>query len=207
MRPRVDVLHSRRWRRGRTRVLLLAALPATLLAMPARTQAQDAAGARRRTAHALLGSYVPLGALREGFGPTMLVGVQGYRQVGAAVGIVASLSGAQLRDTRQLSRPEWYLWQYDTGVELGGGHGGRLGHPALFGGIGVGGRTYTRAGPARGVRSALTAYVSAGAEARAARTGVRVESRLYASRAGGQPDGRAVRADLALSAGLSYHFR
>jgi hypothetical protein len=120
-------------------------------------------------------------------------GSAGYRQVGAAVGIVASLSGAQLRDMRQLSRPEWYLWQYDTGVELGGGHGGRLGHPALFGGIGVGGRTYNRAGPARGVR--------------AARTGVRVESRLYASHAGGQPDGRAVRADLALSAGLSYHFR
>ena len=201
MRPRAE-LPSRRWRFRQAAVVLLAAL----LAVPGRTEAQDEPGARR-TLHALLGSYVPLGALREGFGPTMLVGVQGYRQVGATIGVVGALTGAQVRDASQASRPEWYLWQYDVGIEMGGGHGGRLAHPALFGGMGVGGRTYNRAGPARGVRSAVTAYVSAGAEARGGRTGVRVETRLYASRLGGQPDGRAMRADLALSAGLAYHFR
>jgi hypothetical protein len=202
MRPRAE-LPSRRWRFRQASVLLMAAL----LAVPGCTEAQGEPGARRRTLHALLGSYVPLGALREGFGPTMLVGLQGNRQVGANTGVVASLTGAQVRDTRQRSRPEWYLWQYDVGIEMGGGHGGRLAHPALFGGMGVGGRTYNRAGPERGVRSAVTAYASAGAEARAGRTGVRVETRLYASRPGGQPDGRAMRADLALSAGLAYHFR
>lgn len=161
----------------------------------------------RGVVHVELGSYVPLGALRRGFGPAMLVGMKGNRRITRHIGAVVSLSAAQLRDDRQRGRPEWYLWQYDVGLEASAGHGGRLRHPALFAGAGLGGRTYNRTGPERGVRSALAGYVAAGAEARARRTGFRVESRAYLSGPGGQPDGRTVRADLVATAGLAYHFR
>lgn len=158
-------------------------------------------------AHLQLGSYVPLGALRRGFGPTMLVGIQGSRRLTRNVGAVVSLSAAQLRDERELTRTEWYLWQYDAGLEASAGHAGRLRHPAVFAGAGVGGRTYNLVGPERGARSALAAYVATGAEVRARRTGFRLESRMYLARPGGQPDGRAARTDLDVTAGLAYHFR
>lgn len=161
----------------------------------------------RGVAHVQLGSYVPLGALRRGFGPALLVGVQGSRRLTRNLGAVISLSAAQLRDERVLSRPDWYLWQYDLGIEASTGHAGRLRHPTLFVGAGAGGRTYNRVGPERGTRSALAGYTGVGTEVRAGRAGFRVESRLYVAQPGGQPDDDAVRADLSVTAGLAYHFR
>lgn len=186
------------------------AIAATMLACASVLGAQErhgAAGASRAVAHVQLGSYVPVGALRRGFGPAILVGIQGSVRLARNLGAVATLSGSQVRDEREIDRPEWYLWQYDGGLEVSSGHGGRLRHPALFAGGGVGGRTYNRIGPDQGVRSALAAYAAAGAEVRSGRTGFRLESRLYVSRPGGQPDGDAIRADATVTAGLAYHFR
>lgn len=204
-RARWGSARARTWRR--LAMYSLASLGWAPLAAAQGARADSADERIRRVAHAQLGAYVPLGALRDGFGPTMLVGVQGYQRLGPAFGLVASVSGAQVRDLRPLSRPEWYLWQYDVGFEAGTGHAGRLSHPALFAGLGLGGRTYDRTGAARGVRSAAAAYASLGAEARTGRTGLRIESRLYGTRPGGQPDGSAIRADAAITAGLAYHFR
>ena len=187
------------------------ALLSAMAASTSRAAAQEHAGsadrASRTVAHVQLGSYVPLGALRRGFGPAVLVGIQGNLRLASRVGAVLTMSGAQVRDEREVARPEWYLWQYDAGLEASTGHAGRLRHPALFVGAGLGGRTYNRIGPDRGTRSALAGYASGGVEVRAARTGLRLESRLYVSQPGGQPDGRAVRADLGVTAGLAYHFR
>lgn len=199
-------------RRGApSRTLAVLALLSVGAAGAPAAAAQDHAGsadrASRAVAHVQLGSYVPLGALRRGFGPAVLVGVQGNLRVAERVGAVLTMSGAQVRDEREVARPDWYLWQYDVGLEASAGHAGRLRHPAMFGGAGIGGRTYNRVGPERGTRSALAAYASAGVEVRAARTGLRLESRLYVSRPGGQPDGQAIRADLGVAAGLAYHFR
>lgn len=205
-RPSVPLLRTARDKR----MLVLFSLASLAWAPSAAAQEGEADTADvgiRRVVHAQLGAYLPLGALRDGFGPTMLVGVQGFQRLGPVFGLVASVSGAQVRDLRPLSRPEWYLWQYDVGLEAATGHGGRLRHPALFAGAGLGGRTYDRAGAARGARSAAAAYASLGAEVRARRTGLRVESRVYVSRPGGQPDGSAIRADAAVSVGLAYHVR
>jgi hypothetical protein len=193
------------------RHLLRVALLGATAAIASRAAAQDHVGRADRVsgavAHVQLGSYVPLGALRRGFGPAVLVGVQGNVRLAKRVGAVLTMSGAQVRDEREFARPEWYLWQYDVGLEASAGHAGRLRHPALFVGAGAGGRTYNRVGPERGTRSALAGYASGGVEVRAARTGLRLESRLYVSQPGGQPDGRAIRADLGVTAGLAYHFR
>lgn len=186
------------------------AIAARILACAGALGAQEqhrADAASRAVAHVQLGSYLPVGALRRGFGPAILVGVQGNVRLARNLGAVATLSGSQVRDEREIGRPEWYLWQYDAGLELSSGHGGRLRHPAFFAGGGVGGRTYNRIGPDQGVRSALAAYAAAGAEVRSGRAGFRLESRLYLSRPGGQLDGDAMRADAAVTAGLAYHFR
>jgi hypothetical protein len=197
--------------RGRVALLCSLAIGVAFAARPAPAAAQDHAAAEelpsRGVAHVQLGSYVPLGALRRGFGPAILVGVQGSRRITRRLGAVVSLSAAQLRDERELSRRDWYLWQYDLGLEASTGHAGRLRHPALFVGAGAGGRTYNLVGPERGTRSALAGYAGAGTEVRAGRAGFRLESRLYVARPGGQPDGDAVRADFNVTAGLAYHFR
>lgn len=188
-------------------ILTVAAAMPTYASAVGAQERHGAETASRAVAHVQLGSYVPVGALRRGFGPAILVGVQGNVRLAPNFGVVATLSGAQVRDERELARPEWYLWQYDGGLEASSGHDGRLRHPTLFAGAGVGGRTYNRIGPDRGVRSALAAYAAAGAEVRTGRAGLRLESRLYVSQPGGQPDADAMRADATFTAGLAYHFR
>ena len=203
--PPTSRVHGRAVLLGSLAIGVASAAPAASAVAQGHAAAEDRPP--RSAAHVQLGSYLPLGALRRGFGPAMLVGIQGNRRITRNVGAVVSLSAAQLRDERELTRPEWYLWQYDVGLETSAGHGGRLRHPAVFAGAGVGGRTYNRVGPERGVRSALAGYAATGAEVRARRTGFRLESRVYLTRPGGQPDGRAVRADVDITAGLAYHFR
>ena len=183
-----------------------------MLVFPPAAQSQNAAHAgasgRRVSVHTLLGGYVPTGAQRRALDPAALIGVQ------AAIGVrptLALVAGAAIAQTEDRTRPPGgnvNLVQYDVGVELGRASGRhRQTGLAPFVGAGVGGRTYDYAAGGVAKRFLPAGYVAAGAELALGRAGLRVEARDYLARYDGPGVDPSTRNDLALLAGLAYHFR
>lgn len=191
-------------RLGVAMVLLVAARSTRAQPTP---HSVDADG-RRVSAHILLGGFVPTGAQRRALGPAALIGAQLAVGLRPQLAVVGGVAIAQTRDRSAPTSTDVDLVQFDVGVEVGGGaaQSARRGI-APFGGIGIGGRRYDHRADGVATQTVLAGYLAAGAELTLWRTGLRIEARDYLSGGHGRAGGASVRNDLALLAGLAYHFR
>lgn len=180
-----------------------------IAASPARAQeARDA----RTSVHALLGAYVPTGEQRRDVEPSPFVGVQLGVRLRPRVALVGNVGVAQAERRRLPAGSRGVVLPDvdDAGLEVAGAEPRRERlHLVPFAGAGLGGRTYRYDRLAETSRTVAAGYAGAGGEVHLGRAGVRLEARDYLSRSA-SPSGAAagaVRNDVVLAVGLSYHFR
>lgn len=166
---------------------------------------------RPLSVHALLGGLAPTGRHRSVIGDAFAIGAQAGLGLRPSMALVAGVLVSQT-SYRPPFRDEVTVVQYDLGLEFAPSTSAATTHTPRrrltpFVGAGAGARSYNlrQASAATGVY--LAGYLSGGAELAMGRAGLRLEARDYISRS--ELPGRysGTRNDLALLAGMAYHFR
>ncbi len=161
--------------------------------------------------HGVLGVLVPTGRHRAALRDAFAIGAQGQIGLRPWFALVGGALVAQPGYRAPLNGDVTMI-QYDLGVELALRAASPMTHSARrrvapFIGGGVGGRRYAvREDAATRQSTGAAAYVSAGLELAAGRGGLRLELRDYRSRSDVAPTWRGTQNDVAVLAGIAYHF-